>query len=212
MDAILWQWPWELSQKLTNFPKLWNVQPLCGSRKYPYLPFPPYGRSLEIPRWSGEEGFKGSNFWGVGWFMGNLFFQRVTNHAYKTLKATYDWSEAQKHTYLRCFETKVRTPGHWDEVNIIFFTVSVFSLSKLPLQSREERCVFGAKSKRFLKMADITGVLSPDFQLRRIFVQPTFRCFHFSSLSITFRYTFTCRKHIFDRFHVLSVFIGGSNS
>ena len=73
MDTILWQWPWELSQKLTNFPKLWNVQPLCGSRKYPYLPFPPHGRSLEIPRGSGEEGFKGSNFWGVGWFMGNYF-------------------------------------------------------------------------------------------------------------------------------------------
>ena len=31
---------------------------------------------------------------------------------YKTLKATYDRSEAQKHTYVRCFETKVRTPGH----------------------------------------------------------------------------------------------------
>ena len=31
---------------------------------------------------------------------------------YKTLKATYDRSEAQKHTYVRCFETKVGTPSH----------------------------------------------------------------------------------------------------
>ena len=35
-------------------------------------------------------------------------------------------SEAQKHTYVRCFETKVGTPGHLDEVNIISFNVSVF--------------------------------------------------------------------------------------
>ena len=37
----------------------------------------------------------------------------------------YDRSEAQKHTYVRCFETKVGTPDHSDEVNISF-KVSVF--------------------------------------------------------------------------------------
>ena len=40
---------------------------------------------------------------------------------YKTLKATYDLSKAQRHTYVCCFETKVSTPGHGDEVNIINF-------------------------------------------------------------------------------------------
>ena len=34
-------------------------------------------------------------------------FQRVMDHV-----ATYDRSEAQKHTYVLCFETKVGTPGH----------------------------------------------------------------------------------------------------
>ena len=47
---------------------------------------------------------------------------------YKTLKATQDESEAQKHTYVHCFETEVGTPGHRDEVNIIGFNVSVFFL------------------------------------------------------------------------------------
>ena len=129
----------------------------------------------------GEGGSKAviSEGWREG-FMGNHFSKewRTTN---KALKATYDWSEVQKHTYVRCFEPKVSTPCHWDEVHIISFNVSVFSLSKLALQSPEERCVFEAKSKWF-KMADITGVLFPDFQLCLIFVQPTFRCFHFSSL------------------------------
>lgn len=33
----------------------------------------------------------------------------ITKHS---MKATYDRSEAQKHTYVRCFETKVSIPGH----------------------------------------------------------------------------------------------------
>ena len=45
---------------------------------------------------------------------------------YKTWKATYNRSEAQKHTYVRCLETKVVTPGHGHEVNITSFNVSVF--------------------------------------------------------------------------------------
>ena len=73
----------------------------------------------------GEGGFKGSNFRGVWGVHGKLFSERwQTMH--KTLKATYNRSEAQKHTYVRCFETKVGTPGHWHEVNIISFNVSVF--------------------------------------------------------------------------------------
>ena len=66
----------------------------CVSRKYPYPP-PPDGRSLESPR-------------GVH---GKLLFQRVRT-TYKTLKATYDLSKAQRHTYVCCFETKVSAPGH----------------------------------------------------------------------------------------------------
>ena len=42
--------------------------------------------------------------------MGNCF-PKGDGCTYKTLKATYDQSEAQKHTYVRCFETKVATPG-----------------------------------------------------------------------------------------------------
>ena len=92
---------------------------MCGSRKYPYSPQKIIGNS------EGEGGFKGSNFRGVGGVDGKLFSkgQRTT---YKTLKAMYDQSEAQKHTYVCCFETKVGTPDHSDEVNIISFNVSVF--------------------------------------------------------------------------------------
>ena len=35
--------------------------------------------------------------------------EAITRHS---MKATYDRSEAQKHTYVRCFETKVSIPGH----------------------------------------------------------------------------------------------------
>ena len=147
-----------------------------------HTPLPVHGRSLEIPRGRGGGGSKAviSEGWREG-FMGN-HFSKEWRTTYKALKATHDWSEVQKHTYVRCFEPKVSTPCHWDEVYFISFNVSVFSLSKLALQSPEERCVFGAKSKWF-KMADITGVSSSDFQLCLIFVHPTFRCFHFSSLN-----------------------------
>ena len=73
----------------------------------------------------GEGGFKGSNFRGVGGVHEKLF-SKGWRTTYKTLKPMYDRSEAQKHTYVRCFETKVGTRGHWDEVNIISFNVSVF--------------------------------------------------------------------------------------
>ena len=85
-------------------------------------PPPPHGRSLEIP--SGG-GFKGSNFQGVRGVHGKLFSKGWWT-TYKTLKAMYDRSEAQKHTYVRCVETKVGTPGCWDEVSIIRFDVSLF--------------------------------------------------------------------------------------
>ena len=38
--------------------------------------------------------------------MGN-YFSKGSRTIYKTLKVTYDQSEAPKHTYVRCFETKV---------------------------------------------------------------------------------------------------------
>jgi len=47
---------------------------MCGSRKYPY---PPHGRSLEIPR---GRGFKGRNFRGEWGVHGKLLFQRVKKH------------------------------------------------------------------------------------------------------------------------------------
>ena len=59
----------------------------------------------------GGGGFKGSNFRGVGGVHGKLLFQRERT-TYKTLKATYDLAKAQRHTYVRCFETKVSAPGH----------------------------------------------------------------------------------------------------
>ena len=76
-------------------------------------------------KFRGGGGFKGSNFQGVRGVHGKLFSKGWWT-TYKTLKATYDRSEVQNHTYVHCFETKVSTPGRWDEVNIIRFNVSVF--------------------------------------------------------------------------------------
>ena len=75
----------------------------------------------------------------------------------------------------------------------------------IALQSPEEQCVFGRKSKRF-KMAEKTGVLSSS----------RFRLTNTKVLSLLFtEYPLVlpslARKHIFDRFQVFSVFIGGSN-
>ena len=80
---------------------------LCGSRKYPYPPPPP---TEDHWKFRGEGGFKGSNFQGVRGVHGKCF-PKGDGCTYKTLKATYDRSEEQKHTYVRCFETKVGTPG-----------------------------------------------------------------------------------------------------
>ena len=71
-----------------------------------------------------EGGFKDSNFRRVGGFMW-IYFPKVNGPPTKILKATYDRSKAQKHTHVRSFEKKVSTPGHWQEVNIISFNVSV---------------------------------------------------------------------------------------
>ena len=48
------------------------------------------------------------------------------------------------------------------------------------LQSPEEQCVFGTKSTRF-KMGNMTGDLSPDFQLCLVFQ-------HFSALTFVHLY------------------------
>ena len=74
---------------------------MCGSRKYPYPP-PPW---KTIGNSEGEGGFKGSNFRGV-WGVHGKLFSKGWQTMYKTLKATYNSSEAQKHTYVRCFEKK----------------------------------------------------------------------------------------------------------
>ena len=72
----------------------------------------------------GEGGFKGSYFQGVGDVYGKLLFQRMTNHRHNIESNVQ--SIVSTKTYVRCFETKISTPGHWDEVNIISFNVSVF--------------------------------------------------------------------------------------
>ena len=118
-----------LLSTLIHFHLLPSSTLLCGSRKYPSPP-PPTEDHWKFR--GGGGGFKGSNFRGVGGFMGNFFS--------KGWRA-YDQSEAQKHTYIRCFETKVNTPGHWDEVNIISFNVSVFFELASTTISRRMMCL-----------------------------------------------------------------------
>ena len=67
------------------------------------IPTPPPPQKI-IGNSEGEGGFKGSNFQGGKGGHGKLF-SKGWRTTYKTLKATYDRSEAQKHTYVRCFET-----------------------------------------------------------------------------------------------------------
>ena len=61
-------------------------------------------------KFRGEGGFKGSYFRGVGGIHWKLLFQRVTNHEQN------NESNAQSivsiKTYIRCFQTKIITPGH----------------------------------------------------------------------------------------------------
>ena len=66
---------------------------MCGSRKYPY---PCHRRSVEIPR-EGGGGSKAVISEEKGGFMGN-YFSKGWRTMYKTLKATYDRSEAKKLT------------------------------------------------------------------------------------------------------------------
>ena len=74
----------------------------------------------------GRGGDKGSYFRGAGgggvyW---KLLFQRVMNHEQNNESNIQSIISIK--TYVRCFETKLSTPGHWDQVNIIGFNVSVF--------------------------------------------------------------------------------------
>ena len=148
--AILWPFlPFRLPEQLWRSKSLVALGQaatkltVCGSRKYPYPPGKIIGNS------EGEGGFKGSNFQGVKGFHGKRFpIGRQTT--FKTLKAMYVRSEAQKHTYICCFETKVGTPGHWDEVNIISFNVSVF-LWVSQCYNLQKNDVFETKSKKDLK-------------------------------------------------------------
>ena len=91
------------------------------------IPPPPHRRSLEIPRGRGVKR-QFSYFQGVGGggggVHGKLLFQRMTNHEHNSESNVQ--SIVSTKTYVRCFETKISTPGHWDEVNIISFNVSVF--------------------------------------------------------------------------------------
>ena len=75
----------------------------------------------------GEGGFKGSYFWGVGGVHGKLLFRRVTNHE-QNIESNVQSIVSTK-AYVCCLETKIGTPGHWDEVNIISFNVFVFLCS-----------------------------------------------------------------------------------
>ena len=66
-------------------------------------------------------------FRGVGGVHGKLLFQRVTNHE-QNIESNVQSIVSTK-AYVCCLETKIGTPGHWDEVNIISFNVSVFLCS-----------------------------------------------------------------------------------
>ena len=121
-----------LCEGVWHFPVSMLSVIMCGSRKYPYPPSL-HGRSLEIPRGRGGSKAVISEGLGVHW---KLLFQRVTNH--KQNNENNVQSIISIKTYVRCFKTKISTPGHWDEVNIISFT-TVFldtrlSKSKHPLK------------------------------------------------------------------------------
>ena len=151
-----------------GYPLIFKCNPKCNVW-FQKISIPPPRKIIENSE--GEGGFKGSYCQGVGGVHGKLLFQRVMNHK-QNIESNVQSIVSTK-TYVHCFETKISTPGHWDEVNIISFNVSVFLCSYLALQSPEEWCVFGTKSKQF-KMADMTGVLFPDFQLLLVFVRSTF--------------------------------------
>ena len=78
-------------------------------------------------KFRGGGGFKGSYFREVGGVRGKLLFQRVMNHE-QNIESNIQSIVSTK-TYVRHFETKISTPGHTDEVNIISFNVSVFLCS-----------------------------------------------------------------------------------
>ena len=88
------------------------------------IPTPPPPPRKIIGNSEGEGGFKGSYYRGVRGVHRKQLFQRVTNHEQNAESNVQ--SIVNTKTYVHCFETKITTPGHWDEVNIISFNVSVF--------------------------------------------------------------------------------------
>ena len=96
-------------------------------------PSPP----LKIIGYSAGEGvFKGSYFRGLGGVHRKQLFQRVRNHEQNTESNVQ--SIVNTKTYERCFETKITTPGHWDEVKMFLF---FFELASAPI-SRRTMCLW----------------------------------------------------------------------
>ena len=98
-----------------------------------HTPLPP----LKIIGYSAGEGvFKGSYFRGLGGVHRKQLFQRVRNHEQNTESNVQ--SIVNTKTYERCFETKITTPGHWDEVKMLLF---FFELASAPI-SRRTMCLW----------------------------------------------------------------------
>ena len=169
-------------------------------RKYPYPPSPPTRKI--IGNSEGEGGVKGSYFRGVGRVHWKLLFQRVTiNHEQNTESNVQ--SIISTKTYVCCFETKISTPGHWNEINIISFNVSVFLWvsQHYNLQKNDvslERRRNNLKWRTWLESESCPQTSSfVSFSSDQRF--STFTSVHWASLFATFR----CRKRIFDTFHFL---------
>ena len=197
-----------LCEGLWHFPVSMLSVIMCGSRKYPYPPPPP----------TTEDHWK---FWGGGGVQRQLFprgrgvhgkqlFQRVTNHEQNSESNVQ--STVSTKTYVHCFETKITTPGHWDEVNIISFNVSVFLWVSWRYNLQKNDVSLERSRNDFKWRTWLESEFCPQTSSFVSFLSDqhfsAFSSVHWASLFATF----TCRKRSFDTFCFLSVVIRGSNS
>ena len=167
-------------------------------------PPPPHGRSLEIPR--GRGGSKAIFSKGYGGFMGNYFPKGDGPRTKHWKQRTIDLKHKNIPTYVVLKQKLVLLAAEMRLTSLALMFLFFFELASTTISRRTAMmCLW----------KEVETIWSGGHNWSLVFVsfssdqhQSAFTSVHWVSLFATFTY----RKHIFDRFHVLSLSIGGCNS
>ena len=170
------------------------------------LSIPPPSPRKIIGNSEGEGGFKGNIFQGVRGFMGNYFPKGDGPRTKHWKQRMIDLKHKNIPTYVVSKQKLVLLAAEVRLTSLALMFLFFFELAS-PTISR--------RTAMMCLWKEVETIWSGGHNWSLVFVsfssdqhQSAFTSVHWVSLFATFTY----RKHIFDRFHVLSLSIGGCNS